>query len=37
MENPTLALIASFIAMVFVVMAYFVKKKPITFYANCFA
>lgn len=27
MENPTLALIASFIAMVFVVMAYFVKSK----------
>ncbi len=27
MENQTLALIASFIAMAFVVMAYFVKKK----------
>lgn len=33
MENQTLALIASFIAMAFVVMAYFVKKKA--YYLLC--
>ena len=33
MENQTLALIASFIAMAFVIMAYFVKKKA--YYLLC--